>query len=164
MNKIRIIITVFLTSILQIALAPRISIFGVTPSFSIPVLVMLSIGFGSFEGGFSGLFLGLIEDVYFSNMLGPRALIYFVICYIMGHFEYRISTKNNRIGIGLTALFTMLNFLFILLGELVFSGSLNIASYLFGPIFIEIVLNSLIYYFMMKFFNKFFIFPNIRFY
>lgn len=56
MNKIRIIITVFLTSILQIALAPRISIFGVTPSFSIPVLVMLSIGFGSFEGGFSGLF------------------------------------------------------------------------------------------------------------
>lgn len=93
MNKIRIIITVFLTSILQIALAPRISIFGVTPSFSIPVLVMLSIGFGSFEGGFSGLFLGLIEDVYFSNMLGPRALIYFVICYIMGHFEYRISTK-----------------------------------------------------------------------
>lgn len=164
MNRIRILLTVIISTILQVTIFSRIVIFGVSPNFAIPVVAALSIGFGSYTGGYTGLFIGLIEDVLFSKILGLRALIYFVMGYIVGNNEYRLNLKDNRTGMLITTGMTIVYFLTMLAIGL-FNGTYpNVLNYLKGPLFIEIIMNALLYFLTMKVFRKIFIFPNIRFY
>ena len=164
MNKIRILLAVIISTILQVTIFSRIELFGVSPNFALPVVAALSIGFGSYTGGYTGLFIGLIEDVLFSKVIGFRALIYFVMGYIVGNSEYRLNLKDNRTGMLITAGMTVFYFL-VMLGTGLFNGTFSsVLNYLKGPIFIEIIMNSILYFLTMKVFRKIFIFPNIRFY
>ncbi len=164
MNRFRLIIVVIVTGILQTALFSRINIFGATPSLALPVIVALSMGLGYFTGGLAALFLGLIEDSLFSPILGPIALIYFIFGYMVGNYNYKLNYRDYRTGILITLLLTVINF-GASFGMAYLSGGLaNAISYAKGPILIELVLNGLIYYIVMRIFKRLFIFPNVSYY
>lgn len=164
MNRIRILLVIIISTILQVTIFSKIQVLGVSPNFALPVIAALSVGFGSYIGGYSGLFIGLIEDVLFSKLLGFRALIYFIMGFIIGNNEYRLNFKDNRTGMLITAGMTVVYFLFMLTRGFLTGTYIDVLSYLKGPILIEIVFNSILYFFAMKIFRKIFIFPNIRFY
>ncbi|MDO5718504.1 MAG: rod shape-determining protein MreD [Tissierellia bacterium] len=163
MNRIRAFIAVLITIILQVSIFSRIEVFGVSPNLAIPVITALSIGFGSFSGGYSGLAMGLVEDILFSKVIGFRALIYFVMGFMIGNNEYRLNIKENKTGMIITAISTFAFYLVFLAVQL-FIGNTKLINYLKGPIFLEIFMNIIIYYLVMKIFRKIFIFPNVRYY
>lgn len=164
MNRIRLIIVIFITIILQSTIISGIRIAGVSPSLAIPVVVALSMGFGSVTGAYAGLVLGLLEDVLFSQVLGFRALLYFIIGLVIGNVEYRFNPKDYKTGLFITAVATIFQFFMFTMAAIITNQEFQWLVYLKGPLFIEMGLNMLFFYVTMKIYQKIFIFPNIRFF
>ncbi|MDO5689201.1 MAG: rod shape-determining protein MreD [Tissierellia bacterium] len=164
MNRIRMGIVLFITILLQNTVFSRIQILGVQPNVALPVIVLLSIGFSSYAGGFSGLTIGLVEDILFSPVIGYHALIYFVTGFVIGNFEYRLNIKDNKTGMLITALATLGIFAFELVVSLFTGSSAAYIAHLKGPLLLEILMNSLLYYGVAMGIGRLFIFPNVRFY
>lgn len=161
-NKAVIIIILVANIIIQSTLISRLPVFGVWGNLSIAVIVALSIGFGSYTGGYSGLFIGLIEDILFSPVIGTRALIYFIIGFLIGNTEAGINKEDVRSGIiftmAATAFYYFIHFLLMrAIGE-----AFNMGQYLMGPLFIEILINLMLYIICFKLFNRIFDYPRFR--
>ena len=60
MKKLKIFLIVLLDIIIQATLLSRISVFNVYTNISIPIVVLLSIGFGAYTGSLNGMIIGLI--------------------------------------------------------------------------------------------------------
>ncbi|QQK07152.1 rod shape-determining protein MreD [Miniphocaeibacter halophilus] len=162
MNRFKIVVVVLINLILQSTLFSRIDVLSVHANISIPVVVSLAIGFGPYVGGFGGLIIGLIEDILFSKVLGIRALMYFIIGFLIGNSEAGINKEDIRTGIILTAVSTVGNFLGNSIIIKIIGDKVSILSYLLGPIFIEVILNSLLYILVFYLFKKIFEFPRFR--
>ena len=162
MNKIKIALVIIVSLILQTTIFSRINVFSTNTNIYIPIIVGLSLGFGPYIGGYSGLIIGLIEDILFSNILGIRALIYFVIGFIIGNSQAGINKEDMRAGLFLTSISTMINFILNEIITVMVGGKINFINYLTGPIFVETILNSIIYIFIFLFFKKIFVFPRFR--
>lgn len=163
MSRLKTLGVFALASIVQFALISRIEVFGVSPNIFIPIIILITLGFGQFKGSYLGLFFGLVEDILFSSVLGIRALIYFVLAYILGFNNHRFNIKDLRTGPLLTLVLTILVNL-AYLGLAYFMGSSIEVLLFFKIIVIEGFLNALCYYVLLKIFRKVFIFPDIIFY
>ncbi len=162
MNKIKVCLIILINLVLQTTVMPRLSVIGVHASLSIPVIVGLSIGFGPFVGGFSGLAIGLVEDILFSKVLGVRALIYFIIGFVIGNSEIGINKEDVRSGLILTIIATISSYIAnVVIGNII-GLKIVLLNYLLGPIIIEIIMNSLLYVLVFYSFKKIFVFPRFR--
>lgn len=157
-----IVLIVVLNILIQSTLISRFPIFGVYGNLSIAVVVALSIGFGSYTGGYSGLLIGLIEDVLFSPVIGTRALIYFMIGFLIGSTEAGISKEDVRSGIVFTIIGTVFYYLVHFILMRLISEPFNMIQYLKGPLFIEIFINLLLYFICFITFRKVFDYPRFR--
>ncbi len=161
MNKVKIAIVVILNLLLQTVLFNRIKILGVNPNLTIPIVVALALGFGAYTGGFSGLFIGLLEDILFARVLGVKALVYFVIGFLIGNSEMGINKDDVRTGVVLTGISTICSFvLTILIGSLL-GDSFSIGSRII-PLLVEVLLNCIMYIPIFILFQKIFEFPRFR--
>ncbi|NMB09433.1 MAG: rod shape-determining protein MreD [Tissierellia bacterium] len=162
MNKIKTVLIILLNIVIQSTILSRFSLFGVHENLSIPIVVALAIGFGAYTGGFSGLVIGLIEDILFSPVIGMRALIYFVLGFLIGSSEAGINKEDIRSGIIFTILGTIFYLIvYYIIGYLI-GINISFKEYLFGPIFLEMLYNSIIYIFVFKIFNRVYDFPRFR--
>ena len=84
MNKFKTFIIAFISFILQISVFSKIDIFGANINIIIAFIICLSLTLGSKSGAYTGLIIGLFEDLMFSNIIGVRALSYFLIGYFVG--------------------------------------------------------------------------------
>lgn len=162
MNRLKLVIIVIVSLILQATFFSRIGVLSVHANLAIPLVVGLSMGFGPYVGGFSGLIIGLVQDVLFTNVLGVRALTYFVIGFIIGNSEAGINRDDIRSGLILTLLGTIGNFLGVSIIGKIIGDNVSIISFLLGPIFIEILLNCLLYVVVYYLLKKIFVFPRFR--
>lgn len=162
MNKLKIFLIVLLDIVIQSTLLSRISVFNVYCNLSIPVVVLLSIGFGAYTGSINGIIIGLIEDAIFSPVIGVRALIYFTSGFLIGNSEAAINKEDTRSGMVLTFFVTLYYTLVHYFVIYITGNGINI-SYLKGPILIEMILNVLLYYLLFKISNKIFKYPKFRF-
>lgn len=162
MNKIKTILIVLLNIIIQSTILSRFSLFGVHANLSIPIVVALAIGFGAYTGGFSGLIIGLIEDVLFSPVIGMRALIYFVLGFLIGGSEAGINKEDIRSGIIFTIIGTFLYLIGYYIISFMIGVKISFKEYLLGPVFIEMIYNSILYIFVFKIFNRVYDFPRFR--
>lgn len=162
MNRLKLVIVVTVSLILQATFFSRIGILSVHANLAIPLIVGLSLGFGPYVGGFSGLIIGLVQDVLFTNVLGVRALTYFVLGFIIGNSEAGINREDVRSGIILTVLGTIGNFFGVSIIGKVIGDNISIVNFLLGPIFIELLLNCALYVVVYYLFKKIFVFPRFR--
>lgn len=102
MNKWKFTLLCILTVFLQNSVMPRLAFFGAAPNLILVFLIVLSVQYGEKWGGYTGLALGLIEDLLFSTVLGVRALCLYVIGYLVGRI-FRASV--HPFWTGLIALF-----------------------------------------------------------
>ena len=162
MNKLKIFLIVLLDIIIQATLLSRISVFNVYTNISIPIVVLLSIGFGAYTGSLNGMIIGLIEDAIFSPVIGGRALSYFTSVCLIGNSEAGINKEDPRSGMILT-FFATLYYTLVHYFVLYITGNGFNKAYLKGPILIEMILNVLLYYVLFKLFKKIFKFPKFKF-
>ncbi|MDU2583090.1 MAG: rod shape-determining protein MreD [Anaerococcus hydrogenalis] len=145
MNKLKTFIIAFITFILQITVFSKIDIFGSNVNIVIGLVISLSLILGSKSGAYTGLIIGLLEDFMFSNIIGIRALSYFLIGYIVAEDRFRFNSDKNT-GLILSFVFTIINFIFVSLITYIFKADIIvIKNYLFIPLLVEAVLNTLVY-------------------
>lgn len=145
MNKLKTFIIAFITFILQITVFSKIDIFGSNVNIVIGLVISLSLILGSKSGAYTGLIIGLLEDFMFSNIIGIRALSYFLIGYIVTEDRFRFNSDKNT-GLILSFVFTIINFIFVSLITYIFKADIIvIKNYLFIPLLVEAVLNTLVY-------------------
>lgn len=162
MNKIKILIIIILDLILQSTVIANFSILGVHANLSMPILIGLSIGFGTYIGGYSGLLIGLVEDMYFSKFLGIRSLIYFMIGFLVGNSEAGINKEDVRSGMILTGFSTVIYFIYEYIMLRLLKSPISFWAYIRGPIFLETILNIVLYFIIFHIFKKIFKFPRFR--
>ena len=133
MNKLKTFIIAFITFILQITVFSKIDIFGSNVNIVIGLVISLSLILGSKSGAYTGLIIGI------------RALSYFLIGYIVADDRFRFNSDKNT-GLILSFVFTIINFIFVSLITYIFKADIIvIKNYLFIPLLVEAVLNTLVY-------------------
>lgn len=83
--------------LLQSTLALNFSILGHTPNITLCLVILFSFIFQGKQGLVYGIVFGLLQDIGFSILTGPSALIYFAIGLLIGelrHYLYRDSILN----------------------------------------------------------------------
>lgn len=162
MNKFKTFIIAFISFILQVTVFSKVNIFGANINIIIGLIICLSLILGSKSGAYTGLFIGLLEDLMFSNIIGIRALSYFLIGHIVGDKKFRFKSDKNT-GIILTFVFTIINFAFVSLLTYIFKFDLVlIKNYLFVPLIIEALLNTIIYLIYNVIIKKLMYIPTYR--
>lgn len=94
--------------LLQSTMVLHFSIAGVTPNLLLCLTVLFSFLYPGNQGALMGVVFGLLQDIAFSILIGPSAMLYFLIALLMAevrHYLYRDSILNlffaASIGTGL---------------------------------------------------------------
>ena len=160
MNRLKIVLLFFASIMIQTAILPNFSIFNSKANMSLALVVAIAMNYGSYISGYSGIVLGFLEDILFSKLIGIRALIYYMIGFIVGYNEDSINKGDIRSGSIITVVATLFYWVMntIIYMFLENSSSARFIKYLKGPIIIEMLLNVLLYlicnYVLRKVFKK----------
>lgn len=160
MNRLKVVLMFFASIMIQTAILPNFSIFNSKANLSLALVVAIAMNFGSYSAGYSGIVLGFFEDILFSRIIGVRALIYYIIGFIVGYSEDSINKGDIRSGSIITAVATLFYWVMntIIYMFLESSSSSALVKYLKGSIIIELILNVLLYlvchYTLKKMFKK----------
>jgi rod shape-determining protein MreD len=90
MNFLKSMSVLILGLILQQTLVQIISIGSIKPDLLLVVLVAVSMRYGSIVGLFSGLTIGLIQDVYAIEALGANAMAKCLVGYFTGLLDEKV--------------------------------------------------------------------------
>lgn len=145
MSKFKLFIVLLVNLVLQATIFSRIQVFGAIPNLSIPLIIALSVLYGETVGGYSGLAIGLLEDAAFSSVLGVRALVYYLTGYLFGRW-IKNTSSNVWVGAFMTAFATFVTFFFMGVILLLLRINISFMPYLKGPLFIEMLINSILYF------------------
>lgn len=61
-----------------------IRVFGILPNITVLIIVSYAILRGDFEGAAVGFFAGLMQDIFFGDIIGVSALLGFLLGYVCG--------------------------------------------------------------------------------
>lgn len=161
MNKFRYAISIAAVVILQNTVLSRIPVFGATMHLSLAFIVCLSVLYGAKRGGYTGLGIGLLEDVVFETVLGVRALGYFIIGYAIGE-SMKNTTSNRTLGVFATMGATVFNTVFYIIVQILLGKQNMSFAYFQGPIFVECILNGLLYLALLEILKRFLKPQNIK--
>lgn len=163
MNFITLGIIVVINFIVQSTILPYISIFGVVPNTTILIIISIAFLRGEYYGGFTGLVMGLLQDIIYSTIIGINGFIYFFLGFFLGKLESKISRDN----LVLPLLFSILGTIYYHLMRYVFmfflSTPIAFASIFSRELLVEIIYNMVFMIPIFKLFNKIFVTPSIRF-
>ncbi|EGV10359.1 MULTISPECIES: rod shape-determining protein MreD [unclassified Parvimonas] len=160
MNRLKVVLMFFASIMIQTAILPNFSIFNSKANMSIALVVAIAMNFGSYVSGYCGIVLGFFEDILFSRVIGIRALIYYMIGFIVGYSEDSINKGDIRSGSIITIVATLFYWIMnTIIYMFLENSSVNVLiKYLKGPIVIELILNVLLYlvcnYALKKVFKK----------
>lgn len=158
-----LLLVVLLNFILQSTIFPYIGIFGVVPNTALLIVMSISIFKGRFKGGFTGLLIGIIQDVLFSPVIGINAFIYFFAGYVMGLAENKLIKDNIFIPLLFSILGTIYyNFIYYVF-MFFLSQNIPFLSFAKDVLLIEIIYNSILSIPIYKIFSKIYVVPTIRF-
>ncbi|MCI5839746.1 MAG: rod shape-determining protein MreD [Peptoniphilaceae bacterium] len=159
MNKTKAIFILIISLIIQNTIFSKIDILGANINIILPLIVALSQILGRNFGAYSGLFSGLLEDIIFTELFGVKAMGLFLTGYFSGSNRY----KNIKGGIIISFLATIINFFLVNGIYFLLSIKSDILSYVYGPLFVEALLNTAVYVVFYKLIKKIMYLPTYRF-
>ncbi len=154
MNKKRFAILTLAVIVVQSGILSAINIFSATANLFIVFIICLAMLYGRDWAAYTGLGLGLMEDVMFSNVLGVHALIYFLIGYVSGKL---LKNGGGRILTGAVFVFaaSIIAKIGVILIAMLIDPKLAQVSYLKGPAIFEGFLNMGLYFIFVFIMKKF---------
>lgn len=87
-------ITIVVCILLQMAIAPAISIAGAVPEFLLIPVLLISLNSGSGAGGVAGFLLGLLQDLIGDGTIGCMALTFTITALIVGLASSGLSMRS----------------------------------------------------------------------
>ena len=161
MNKFKTFLVFLISFILQTTIFSKIDIFGANINIIIPAIVALSQILGDKIGPYGAMITGIIEDFLFTNLIGPRALSYFLIGSFVSSDRFNFA-KDRPTGLVMTIFASIFNFLLLTLIYFIFTRQNNLMNYLPLPLLIESILNTLIYFVYYYIVKKIMYIPTYR--
>ncbi|WIV10599.1 rod shape-determining protein MreD [Proteiniborus sp. MB09-C3] len=158
-----IAIIVLVNFLIKSTILHHISVFGVVPNTSLIIIVCLSLLAGKKTGSVLGLILGLLEDMFFYEVIGVHALIYFIIGYLIGLTDKKVFKENLFLPFVFTVLSTFAFHVVYYVFMYFLSINVDFISLLKDIVIIETILNSVLSVFFYKQFLKLYRQPQISF-
>lgn len=124
--------------ILEVTVFDALRIGGVSANFMIMIIVSFALLRGSKEGLCVGALAGILYDITFGTMLGPKLITYALIGYVCGKFNKNFYRENFIIPFVCT-LFSSLFANFSSMFLFVMRGKLNIIFFLKTIIIPELI-------------------------
>lgn len=143
------LVSILLISI-ESTLLKGIQIRNITPNIILIFVVTYGILRGSKAGGKVGLFVGLVQDVLFFDVVGFYALIYFYMGFLAGYFNKDFYKENYVLPLVLIAAADILFGFTVYILTYLFRGRLNISYYIYNIILPEMVYTMVISLFIYK--------------
>lgn len=144
MNRFKLAIIVIINVLLQASIFSRINIYGGGANLSLPIILAICMMTSQVQASYTSLAIGMSEDIAFGGILGIRALVYFIMAFLISKMAR--SEKFNKFYGMLTVFFlSILSFISISLIEILMGNPVNLFRYLAGPIFFEALFNSVLF-------------------
>lgn len=122
----------------------RLEILGIVPNLSLIYIVLVALIRGRKLGSLLGLFLGLLRDILFSPALGPNALVYFFIGYIVGMLETKLSKDNIIVPLFLVGVSTVFYNIFYALIMFFLKQNISVHYIIKNIILVEMLYNMVL--------------------
>lgn len=158
-----IAIIVLVNFIIESTILHHFSVFGVIPNTSLIIVVCFSILSGKKTGSILGLILGFLEDMFFYDVIGVHALIYFILGYLIGLTDKKVFKENLFLPFVFTALSTFAFHLIYYVFMYFLSINIGLVKLIKNIVIIEVIYNSLLSIFFYKQFFKLYRQPRISF-
>lgn len=147
MSKVKIFILFFVSLFLDMTILPKFTIYGISPTIAIAVIVVISMFAKSDKITYYGIFLGLVFDIVFGKIVGLRALSFYLISYYT--FKNR-KFEGATFSYGLIAAFisVLLNEIYLYVANIIRLGSINVGqfvNYFIQYISLSLAMNIVIY-------------------
>lgn len=131
---------VIIMFLLQTSVFSQLSYGRVVPNLLIFLVSVYGLMRGEYSGIFIGFFSGLLQDIFFMDVIGFYAMIYMMIGYFNGRLNTYYIRQDFRLPL---AAVTLSNFI-LLMVDYVFFYLLN-GRFIFGSYMLHTVLPELIY-------------------
>ncbi|MFZ5965931.1 MAG: rod shape-determining protein MreD [Bacillota bacterium] len=154
-----IIISNFL---LQSTLFQHFRVFDVLPNTALIIVVLFALLWGSKRGATIGFFTGLLQDIFFSKLIGINTLIYMIIGYQVGYFEKKIFKENYLTPVFFVGISTILYHLFHYVISYMYNTRVELFAVFKGIVITEVIYNALLSFYLYKKIYQFTNLPNIK--
>ena len=144
MSTIVIFIIGLLTLLLEATWLHQVAIFEIMPNMSLILVVFWGILQGCSRGRKFGLWIGLLQDILFCDVIGFYGLIYYLFGHISGYFHQDFSKGHYILPLAVVSGADLLYGLLHYIVYFFFSGNLDIAFYLKQKIVPEVCYTTLI--------------------
>lgn len=149
-NYLFTILILLINFIFQTTILQNFSIMGIVPNTSLIIVVIFALLRGKYDGAFTGLIAGLLQDIFFSQAIGVNALIYFLIGYVVGLLDDKVFKENLvlpfMIILSSTFAYNIMYYLFMIF----LSRNVSFTTMMKDIIVIEMIYNSIIGIFIYR--------------
>lgn len=143
-RRIVMIVLILFCFILQTTLLQTFSIASVSPNLAVILTVSFALMRGKREGMFTGVFFGILMDIFYGPVLGFHTLILAYMGYLNGYC-YRIFYDDDiKMPVLLIACSNFAYALIVYLFQFLFRGRISLLFYLKRIIIPEVIYTALI--------------------
>ncbi|MBU5483570.1 rod shape-determining protein MreD [Clostridium sp. MSJ-11] len=135
------------------SIIPFLAIKGFSPSLLFVFIVSYSIINGSWEGLWLGVFAGLLQDVYFSNVLGINALTNMLSCVIAGYVGINIFKEKILIPVATSFLLSIFKGILVFMLLYIVSVNMPLRNIVFNSLY-NMLVSIPMYKFVFNLCNK----------
>lgn len=127
-----------------------VSIRGITPNLIVIFVVSYGILRGRLAGGIVGLFLGILMDLFFFQVVGFQTLLFFYIGIVAGYFNKDFYKENYVLPIVLISCVDFLYGLIMYIFTYLIRGRLDIGYYVVNTMIPEVIYTLLVGIFIYR--------------
>lgn len=138
----------FFVFILQSTVLRSVQIRGIVPNIMIITIISFALLRGKIDGAIAGAVLGLLQDIYFGDVIGFYAVIYMYIGFATGFLYMNFYKESILLPIGVMTAADILVNLIVYFFTFVFRGQLQFHLYL-GQIIIPELIYTLFVGFLL---------------
>ncbi|MGF7056498.1 rod shape-determining protein MreD [Brassicibacter mesophilus] len=158
-----IVVTVILNFLFQSTIFQYFGILGVVPNTSLILIISFALLSGKRTGATLGIFIGLLQDIFFCDVIGVNTLIYFIIGYLVGLTDQKVFKENIFLPFVFTGLSTVFYHIMYFFFMYFLSINVQFMKLMNNIVFVEIIYNSIISVFIYKQILKIYAEPRMSF-
>lgn len=118
-NGLIIVLTIIAAFIIQTSILPALSIGQIKPNLMLIVVTSYSFFLGDQRGIFVGCLAGIVQDIFYGQVLGLTGIIYALIGYVCGKFKKFLYVEDLSFPLLMIAIadlaYGFLNYVFLFL-------------------------------------------------
>ncbi|ABR48449.1 hypothetical protein Amet_2292 [Alkaliphilus metalliredigens QYMF] len=162
MKILVISIIIILNVVLQSTIFQFFKIYNVVPNTALILVIAFAIHMGKQKGAVVGFFIGILQDILFSQIIGVNALVLMIVGYFVGSMNQKIMRDHLAVPfvltVGATVFYEFISVLFLYL----LRYQVTILDLFSRVLIIEVAYNAIVSIFVYIYVSKIFKTKSIR--